>query len=114
MTPASRAHLQAGRGRETDPQLPGEPASFWIVSAPGEGFAPLAGSVSVDVAIVGGGITGITAATLLKQAGKTVAVLESKEIVRGTTGYTTAKVTAGHRLVYQKPRKTFGEEGARP
>lgn len=93
--------------------LPGEAASFWIASAPGDAFPRLDGDVSVDAAIVGAGITGLTAATLLKRAGKTVAVLESKEIVRGTTGYTTAKVTAGHRLVYQHLRKTFGDEGAR-
>jgi glycine/D-amino acid oxidase-like deaminating enzyme/nitrite reductase/ring-hydroxylating ferredoxin subunit len=99
----------ASAGRE----LPGEPASFWIASAPGDGFPPLEGSISVDVAVIGAGISGLTAATLLKRAGKTVAVLESKEIVRGTTGYTTAKVTAGHRLVYQDLRKKFGDEGAR-
>jgi glycine/D-amino acid oxidase-like deaminating enzyme/nitrite reductase/ring-hydroxylating ferredoxin subunit len=93
-------------------ELPGEPASFWIESMPGDSFAPVTDGVAVDVAVVGGGISGITAATLLKQAGKTVAVLESKEIVRGTTGYTTAKVTAGHRLVYQDLRKLFGDEGA--
>ena len=94
-------------------ELPGEPASFWIASAPGNGFPPLESGVSVDVAVVGGGITGLTAATLLKRAGKTVAVVESKAIARGTTGYTTAKVTAGHRLVYKDLLKTFGEEGAR-
>jgi glycine/D-amino acid oxidase-like deaminating enzyme/nitrite reductase/ring-hydroxylating ferredoxin subunit len=93
--------------------LPGEAASFWIASMPGDSFPRLDGDLSVDVAVVGAGITGLTAATLLTQAGKTVAVLESKEIVRGTTGYTTAKVTAGHRLVYQDLRKTFGDEGAR-
>jgi glycine/D-amino acid oxidase-like deaminating enzyme len=98
---------------ERSRELPGEPASFWIESMPGDGFAPLADGITVDVAVVGAGISGITAATLLKQAGKTVAVLESKEIVRGTTGYTTAKVTAGHRLVYQDLRKIFGEEGVR-
>ena len=94
-------------------ELPGEAASFWIASAPGDGFPRLDADVSVDVAVVGAGITGLTAATLLKRAGKTVAMLESKQIVRGTTGYTTAKVTAGHRLVYQDLRKIFGEEGAR-
>jgi glycine/D-amino acid oxidase-like deaminating enzyme/nitrite reductase/ring-hydroxylating ferredoxin subunit len=94
-------------------ELPGEAASFWIASMPGEGFPRLGGDVAVDVAVVGAGITGLTAATLLKRAGNTVAVLESKQIVRGTTGYTTAKVTAGHRLVYEDLRKAFGDEGAR-
>lgn len=79
---------------------------------PGDRFAPLDRPLSVDVAVVGAGISGLTAATLLADAGKTVAVLESKEIVRGTTGYTTAKVTAGHRLVYKDLLETFGEEGA--
>ena len=106
MAPGTAAH-------EHSRQLPGEPVSFWIASMPDDGFPPLEGRVSADVAVIGAGITGLTAATLLKRAGKTVAVLESKEIVRGTTGYTTAKVTAGHRLVYQDLRKTFGDEGAR-
>ena len=94
-------------------ELPGEPNSFWIASAPGGRFPSLRDRPSVDVAIVGAGITGLTAATLLKQAGKSVAVLESKQIARGTTGYTSAKLTAGHRLVYKDLLKTFGDEGAR-
>ena len=38
----------------------------------------------------------MTAAVLLKRAGKRVALLDSNRIVRGATGYTTAKVTSGH------------------
>src|SRR5919198_6602663 len=111
---ASRMGTEAGTQQPiASRELPGEAASFWIASMPGDGFPQLDADISVDVAVVGAGITGLTAATLLKRAGKTVAVVESKEIVRGTTGYTTAKVTAGHRLVYQDLRKTFGEEGAR-
>jgi glycine/D-amino acid oxidase-like deaminating enzyme/nitrite reductase/ring-hydroxylating ferredoxin subunit len=94
-------------------ELGGERRSYWIASAAGRGFPSLAGGISVDVAVVGAGITGLTAATLLKQAGKSVAVVESKEIARGTTGYTTAKVTAGHRLVYKDLLRKFGEDGAR-
>ena len=69
--------------------------------------------LSVDVAVVGAGITGITAAVLLKRAGKTVALLESKRIVHGATGYTTAKVTSGHGLGYTKIKQAFGEDGTR-
>jgi glycine/D-amino acid oxidase-like deaminating enzyme/nitrite reductase/ring-hydroxylating ferredoxin subunit len=87
--------------------------SFWIGTAPDTDYPALAGEVSVDVAVVGAGITGITAAILLKRAGKTVALLDSKRIVRGATGYTTAKVTAGHGVIYSQLRKTFGEDGAR-
>jgi glycine/D-amino acid oxidase-like deaminating enzyme len=86
--------------------------SFWLESTPDTDYPALTSGVSVDVAVIGAGITGLTAATLLKRAGKTVAVVESKRIVRGASGYTTAKVTAGHGVIYSKLVKTFGGEGA--
>lgn len=95
------------------PHLPGKPASFWIDSTPHTLFPPLTEPVSVDVAIVGGGIVGITAAKLLKQAGKTVAVIESREIVTGTSGHTTAKITSLHQLIYADLIKEVGEAKAR-
>ena len=87
--------------------------SFWIGTTPDTDHPPLTDGVTVDVAVVGGGITGITAAVLLKRAGKTVALLESKRLVQGATGYTTAKVTAGHGLSYTDIRQKHGEDGAR-
>jgi glycine/D-amino acid oxidase-like deaminating enzyme/nitrite reductase/ring-hydroxylating ferredoxin subunit len=87
--------------------------SFWLETTPETDYPPLADEVSVDVAVVGAGITGITAAVLLKRAGKTVALLDSKRIVQGASGYTTAKVTSGHGASYAKIRKAFGEDGAR-
>src|SRR5215207_2520272 len=87
--------------------------SFWIGTTPETDYPTLTDEIDVDVAVVGAGIAGITAAVLLKRAGKTVALLESKRIVHGATGYTTAKVTSGHGLGYTKIRKGFGEEGVR-
>jgi glycine/D-amino acid oxidase-like deaminating enzyme/nitrite reductase/ring-hydroxylating ferredoxin subunit len=87
--------------------------SFWLGTTPETDYPPLTAGVSVDVAVVGAGITGITAAVLLKRAGKTVALLDSKRIVRGASGYTTAKVTSGHGSGYSKVRKGFGKDGAR-
>jgi glycine/D-amino acid oxidase-like deaminating enzyme/nitrite reductase/ring-hydroxylating ferredoxin subunit len=87
--------------------------SFWIESTPETSYPTLAAGISVDVAVIGAGITGLTAAALLKRAGKTVAVVEAKQIVRGASGYTTAKVTAGHGVIYSELTKTFGAEGAR-
>lgn len=87
--------------------------SLWIGTTPETDYPTLTDSVDVDVCVVGAGITGITAAVLLKRAGKTVALLESRRIVQGATGYTTAKVTAGHGLGYTKIREAIGEEGAR-
>jgi glycine/D-amino acid oxidase-like deaminating enzyme/nitrite reductase/ring-hydroxylating ferredoxin subunit len=47
-----------------------------------------------DVLVLGGGITGLTTALLLKQHGARVAVVEAGRIGTGVTGNSTAKVTA--------------------
>ena len=89
------------------------PVSYWIDSTPDTDYPPLDGSVEVDVAVLGAGITGLTAATLLKEAGKTVAVVDAKRVGRGVTGYTTAKVTSGHGAIYASIESNFGADGAR-
>jgi glycine/D-amino acid oxidase-like deaminating enzyme/nitrite reductase/ring-hydroxylating ferredoxin subunit len=42
-----------------------------------------------------------------------VAVLETNRVGFGATGYTTAKLTVGHGLIYKDLAKSFGEETAR-
>jgi glycine/D-amino acid oxidase-like deaminating enzyme/nitrite reductase/ring-hydroxylating ferredoxin subunit len=93
--------------------LPDRVESYWIASTEEPDLPRLEGDVAVDVAVVGGGIVGIMTATLLKRAGKTVALVESKRILHGATGYTTAKLTAGHNVVYSQLERHFGAEGAR-
>ena len=66
-----------------------------------------------DVVIIGGGITGLSAAFFLKQAGKTVCVLERDRIGDGDTGHTTAHLTAVTDLRISKLVKYFGEEAGR-
>jgi glycine/D-amino acid oxidase-like deaminating enzyme/nitrite reductase/ring-hydroxylating ferredoxin subunit len=93
--------------------LPGEPASLWLKTAPTPQRPCIEGHLDVDIAVVGGGITGVTAALLAKEAGATVALLEAGRIAGGVTGYTTAKVTSLHGLTYARLIARFGEEGAR-
>jgi glycine/D-amino acid oxidase-like deaminating enzyme/nitrite reductase/ring-hydroxylating ferredoxin subunit len=76
-------------------------------------FPSLGGELEVDVAVIGGGITGVTAAYLLKQAGRRVALLEMNRIGYGATGYTTAKLTVGHSLIYADLLRSYGAEAAR-
>ncbi len=59
-------------------------------------FPRLDKDIHVDVVIVGGGITGLTSAYLLVNEGLKVAVIEADRLLNGTTGHTTAKVTAQH------------------
>ena len=88
--------------------------SYWIATAPETSFPAYQGDeLRVDVAVLGGGITGLTTAMLLKQTGVSVTVVESGRVACGVTGYTTAKVTSLHGLTYAKLTGTFGQEGAR-
>ncbi len=93
--------------------LPGKSDSLWLDTTPETSFPSLQSGLTVDVAIIGGGLVGLTAATLLKAQGKTVAVLEAERIIQGVTGYTTAKITSQHKLIYDDLTRHFGEEKAR-
>src|SRR5919109_1633056 len=98
-------HMPLVRERKTPMlNLSGTAQSFWVASVADDGpdFAPLAGDLEVDVAIVGGGIVGLTAALLLQRAGRRTAVLEALRIGQQVTGRSTAKVTSQHGLIYQR------------
>jgi glycine/D-amino acid oxidase-like deaminating enzyme/nitrite reductase/ring-hydroxylating ferredoxin subunit len=93
-------------------ELP-ESESYWLVSAPAPAPAPAPELTDVDVAVLGGGIAGVTTAYLLRQAGLRVALLEARELLEGVTGHTTAKVSAQHGLIYSDLSGRFDEETAR-
>ncbi len=83
------------------------PASYWLTDCPAPAYRETDVLPEVDVAVVGGGIAGITTAYLLKQAGRTVAVVEARRLLDGVTGHTTAKVSAQHGLIYAELRDRF-------
>lgn len=93
--------------------ISGQPTSYWIDSTGATYYPSLDSDLWVDVAIVGGGIVGITAATLLKRAGKKVAVIEAKSLAAGVSGHTTAKITSLHRLIYADLIEKLGKDKAR-
>ncbi|QJB39364.1 FAD-dependent oxidoreductase [Chitinophaga oryzae] len=66
-----------------------------------------------DVIIAGGGITGITTAFLLQNAGRNCLVVEAANLGYGTTGGTTAHLNTLLDVPYDTIQKNFGKEGAR-
>src|SRR5215207_8566161 len=67
----------------------------------------------VDVAIIGGGIAGLTTAYLLSKSGKKVAVIEDGYIGSGETGRTTAHITHALDDRYYNLEQKHGLDGAR-
>jgi len=68
-------------------------SSYWLESSGPTAFPKLDNDIRVDTAVVGGGITGLTAAYLLAAAGKSVALLERGRCAQAETGHTTAHLT---------------------
>ena len=87
--------------------------SYWINSTKETNYPSLEVDINTEVAIVGGGITGITAGYLLKKQGVKVCIIDASRIVQGATGFTTAKITSQHHLIYDKIIKSFGLEYAK-
>src|SRR5436853_7361700 len=67
--------------------------SLWeAISQRTKEYPRLETTLEVDVAIIGGGITGVTTATQLLKQGKSVAILEAKKIGGVTTSYSTGNL----------------------
>ena len=94
------------------PETTSAAESLWLDTAPRTERAQLPGDLRVDVAVLGGGVAGLTAALLLKRHGARVAVLEAARVGSGVTGCTTAKVSALQATIYSKIRQRNGEQAA--
>lgn len=92
----------------------GATISLWQDSV--ESFNPKNDSNSnilYDVAIVGGGITGLSTALLLQEAGLKCILFEASTIGYGTSGGTTAHLNTIMDTPYNVIAKNFGEKNAR-
>jgi glycine/D-amino acid oxidase-like deaminating enzyme/nitrite reductase/ring-hydroxylating ferredoxin subunit len=86
--------------------------SLWLEAIPESGYPALDGDLRCDVAVLGGGITGLTTALLLTRQGARVVVIEAGRIGAGVTGNNTAKVTALQSTVYSSIRSRQGAAAA--
>lgn len=91
----------------------GKTQPAWYAESVPLDFQTLNKDIRGDVAVVGGGIAGLTTAYLLCRAGKSAAVIEDGEVASGETGRTTAHVTNALDDRYYNLEKTHGRRGAK-
>jgi gamma-glutamylputrescine oxidase len=85
--------------------------SFWLAEpAPALPVRPLGGRA--DVAVVGGGVTGLSAALTLARAGKRVRLHEAREIASGASGRNGGFALRGGAMAYDSARDWLGPEAA--
>lgn len=90
----------------------GTTVSYWQGTTKPLLFEPLAKDESCDVAIVGGGIAGLSVAYMLMREGKDVVLVDDGAIGSGETGRTTAHFTNALDDRYYTLERHHGEEGA--
>jgi gamma-glutamylputrescine oxidase len=86
-------------------------SSYWLSEAWPSPEAP-ASSGPVDVAVVGGGVTGCACAHVLARAGLRVRVLEAREIASGASGRNGGFALRGGAPSYDAARRQLGTERA--
>lgn len=91
---------------------PQDTSPYWSSSASFPQFAKLTEETHADVVVVGGGITGLTAAYLLASAGKSVVLLERGRCALIDTGHTSAHLTMVTDARVTELAKRFGRTHA--
>ncbi len=87
--------------------------SFWKeITEEASLFPSLTENIETEIAIIGAGITGVTAALELKKAGHRVVVLEAATVAGGTTGYSTGNLYVPVQPYFQSIVNKFDEETA--
>lgn len=86
---------------------------YFATTPPPPPHAPLRGEIRTDVCIVGGGISGLSAALHLAERGFTVALLEAKHLGFGGSGRSGGQCIFGYASGQEKLEKLVGESNAR-
>lgn len=109
---APEPRLESG----SDPPAPsynvGVTAPYWLED-PYQPRPPLAGAATSDVAILGGGITGVAAAYFLAGRGCKVALVERDSVASGATGRNAGFLLRGVASTYSVAIKSHGRERSR-
>ncbi len=87
-----------------------ETTSYWVDSSSRPRFSKLDRNIKTDVVVIGAGITGITAAYLIKKAGRKVALIDRERGGGVDSSYTTAHLTAVTDLRFHELVRYFGRD----
>lgn len=90
-----------------------ERSSYWHLTQRPVAYPKLEKDLETDVLIVGGGISGVTAAYCLVQRGIKPVLIEAQTLCSGTTGNTTGKMTIQHGMIYSNLMQKFGIDVAK-
>lgn len=94
--------------------LGSHPDSYYAaLTPPPAPYAPLRGDAGADLAIVGGGLTGLTAALFAARAGLSVVVLEAARVAWGASGRNGGQVGVGFNWDQRKITRYRGSSNAR-
>jgi glycine/D-amino acid oxidase-like deaminating enzyme/nitrite reductase/ring-hydroxylating ferredoxin subunit len=85
---------------------------YWFDSVARPTFPSVSRPITVDILVVGAGVTGIISAYLLKKAGLRVALLERERMATRDTGHTTAHLTCVTDIRLHELVKNFGRMAA--
>ncbi len=66
-----------------------------------------------DILIIGAGLSGLNTAYLLMNKGYKIGIIDASSIGYGTSGYTTAKITVQHNLIYDYLIRNFSMDTAK-
>ena len=114
---AGKSRTVAGSGRTMTiaEEIPEADSSLWLATAdPAPATPPLAGEAAADVAVVGGGYTGLSTALFLAERGLSVTLLEAEAPGFGASGRNGGQVIPGLKHDPDELEALFGKErGAR-
>ena len=90
------------------------PKTYYAATAkPLNEFEPVSGEVSCDVAIIGAGLSGLSAALQLSNLGYDVALLDAHRVGWGASGRNGGQISGDQRLEQKELEKLVGKEDAR-